>query len=278
MNYVITPLSENELKSFFDKNSIKVIEYFLKKSILSQPEKVVGQVDNLPIQIPKEHIEQWVVQALGAKPAGAGSYPIDVRTEKWGADIKMLSCKIDNDGNLTNADSGETSLAQKFSDANFGEGNTLDKLFSDKKFDFIWRKWKEIIVDKYKKVETDFNIKDIYYFIILRAGTEFHLCGLKVDLSVLDNTKIDKERSTNDSIWIKHFIENKYGHVKIYKAKKRFELRLKPAQWYKSKLVITFKTDFKERTKDILDLVKTNKLDNYIKTEIIPILSPKSKS
>lgn len=275
MKYVITPLTEKELRTFFNKKAIKVIEYFLKKSIISQPEKVVGQNNNLPIQIPKEHIEQWVVQALGAKPAGAGSYPIDVRTKSWGADIKMLSCKIDKKGNLTNSDSGETSLAQKFSDGNFGDGNTLDKLFSDKKFDFIWKKWKEIIVNKYKKVEIDFGIKDIYYFIILRAGTDFHLCGLKVDLSLLKKTKINKKRSTNDSIWIENFINDEYGHVKIYKAKKRFELRLKPAKWYNSKIVITFKTDFKQRTANILDLVKENKLDNYIETDIIPILLPK---
>lgn len=278
MKYVITPLSEKELRTFFDKDSIEVIDYFLKKAIISQPEKVLEQENDLPIQIPKEHIEQWVVQALGAKPAGAGSYPIDVRTVNWGADIKMLSCKIDKDGNLTNADSGETSLAQKFSDENFGSGNTLDKLFSDKRFEFIWEKWKEIIVGKYKKVEIDFNIKEIYYFIMLRAGIDFHLCGLKVNLSILNNTSINNERSTNNSIWIKNFIDDEFGHVKIYKAKKRLELRLKPKKWYDSKLFITFKTDFRQRNANILDLVKAKKIDNYMEHEMIPILRTKKIS
>ncbi len=275
MNYVISPLKETELKKFFDKDSIKVIEYFLKKSMISQPEKVLNQENDLPIQIPKEHIEQWVVQALGAKPAGAGSYPIDVRTEEWGADIKMLSCKIDKNGSLKNSDSGETSLAQKFSDDNFGDGNNLDKLFTDKKFDFIWKKWQEIILNKYQKVEDDFGINKIYYFIILRAGTVFHLCGLKVNLSLLETASINNERSTNDSIWIKNFIEDEYGHVKIYKAKKRLELRLKPLKWVNDNLVITFNTNFHQPTANILDLVKNKELDKYIENEIMPILKPK---
>ena len=269
---VITPLAEEELRIFFDKDSINVINYFLKKSILSQPEKLRGQ-DDIPIQIPKEHIEQWVVQALGAIPAGAGSYPIDVRTSSWGADVKMLSCKIDPEGSLTNADSGETSLAQKFSDENFGDGNTLDTLFANKEFEFIWEMWQEILISKYKKVEIDFGIKNIYYFIILRAGTDFHLCGLRVDLTELTNTAINYSRSTNNSIWIKNFIDNDLGHVKIYKAKKRFELRLKPKKWVDSKSVITFSTDFKQITVNILDLVKKEGLNNYIKKQVIPILS-----
>ena len=274
MSYVLTPLSLNQLKGFFNKDSIEVINYFLKKSIISQPEKLKGQ-DDIPIQIPKEHIEQWVVQALGAIPTGAGSYPIDVRTSTWGADVKMLSCKINNREELTSADSGETSLAQKFGDDNFGDGNTLDKLFADKKYQFIWDKWQDILINKYKKVETDFDINSIYYFIILRAGSDFHLCGLKVDLTEIKKTKVNKVRSTDDSIWIKNFIDDDFGHVKIYKAKKRFELRLKPKKWVDSKSVITFSTDFEQRTVNILELTKTNGLEDYIKKEIIPILSGK---
>ena len=57
-NLVLTPLTLNELKSFFDKDAIKVINFFLKRSIFSQPELIKGQT-SLPIHIPKEHIEQW---------------------------------------------------------------------------------------------------------------------------------------------------------------------------------------------------------------------------
>ena len=271
MGYVLTPLSLEELRTFFDDNALEVITYFLKKSIIAQPEKLPSQ-NNLPIQIPKEHIEQWIVQALGATPLGAGSYPVDVITDKWGADVKMLSCKTDGNGDLKNADSGETSLAQKFGDDNFGDDNTLDQLFSQKKYTFIWSKWKEILVDKYKRVEDEYDITDIYYFIVLRAGSIFHLCSLKVDLSKLDDTVINDTRSTNDSIWIKEFINDDYGHVKIYKAKKRFELRLKPKKWVDDNMVISFDTNFKQISTDIREQIINNELEDYIDDVLIPII------
>lgn len=270
--YNLTPLTAQELSGFFDDTALKVIKYFLKKSILSQPEKLSHQLIDLPIQIPKEHIEQWIVQALGAKPLGAGSYPVDVMTDTWAADVKMLSCKIDEDGNLTNSDSGETSLAQKFGDGNFGDGNTLDTLFSKKEFEFIWEKWQEILKNKYLKVKQEKGIDNIYYFIVLRAGNKFHLCGIKVNLNNLDKTTVNKIRSTNDSIWIENFIDDEFGHVKIYKAKKRFELRLKPKKWLDLGLAITFDTDFNAITSDIRKHIENDTIDKYIDEVIIPNL------
>ena len=269
--YVLTPMLKDELSHFFDDNALRVINFFLKKSIISQPEKLPDQEDQ-PIQIPKEHIEQWVVQALGVKPIGAGSYPVDVIADNWGADVKMLSCKLDKNGNLKNADTGETSLAQKFGDGNFGDGNTLDDLFAQGKRDFIWLKWQDILVQKYKKVENDHNITDIYYFIVLRAGGVFHLCGLKVDLSKLENTLVNETRSTSDSIWIKNFIEDSYGHIKIYKAKKRLELRLKPKKWVDDNMVISFDTNFEQISADIREKTINNKLDKYIDEVLVPII------
>ncbi len=267
--YNLSPLTVQELNNFFDETALKVIKYFLRKSVLSQPEKLSHQLIDLPIQIPKEHIEQWVVQALGAKPLGAGSYPVDVMTDNWAADVKMLSCKIDENGKLTNSDSGETSLAQKFGDGNFGDGNTLDNLFAEKKYDFIWEKWQEILTNKYLKVKDEKGIENIYYFIVLRAGNQFHLCGLKVNLNNLDKTTVNKVRSTNDSIWIENFIDDDFGHVKIYKAKKRFELRLKPKKWVESGYVITFETDFQAVTANIRDEIINNTIDQYIDDVII---------
>lgn len=272
MSFVLTPMTIAELRTFFDEEALAVITYFLKKSIISQPEKLPNQIDDLPIQIPKEHIEQWIVQALGAKPLGAGSYPVDVIAADWGADVKMLSCKIDDNGNLTNSDSGETSLAQKFGDGNFGDGNTLDDLFAQKRYEFIWSKWKEILVSKYKKVKDDHNIQNIYYFIVLRAGNIFHLCGLKVDLSKLDDTTINVTRSTNDSIWIQEFLQDDFGHIKIYKAKKRLELRLKPKKWVDSKMVISFNTNFQQISTNIREKIINDELNDYIDKVLIPII------
>ncbi|MDC0542877.1 hypothetical protein OAO24_05400 [Methylophilaceae bacterium] len=267
-NLVLTPLTLNELKSFFDKDAIKVINFFLKRSIFSQPELIKGQT-SLPIHIPKEHIEQWVVQALGVNPKGAGSYPVDVIANNWAADVKMLSSKVDDKGNLKNGDSGETSLAQKFSDDNFGTEN-LDTLFTDKKFDLIWKFWKKILVNKYKEIYKIQKIQSIYYFFILRAGKKFHLCGLKVDLSKLKNTAVDISLSTKNNIRIKNYINDEFGNIKIYKAKKRLELRLKAKKWVEDKKVITFDSNFKQRFINIRKTLNNNKLDSYV-DEIIKI-------
>lgn len=273
-NKVIVPLSLEELSSVFDPISLKVINYFLRKSIFSQPEKLPNQSD-LPIHIPKEHIEQWICQSIGSIPVGAGSYAVDVisKSKVWGADIKMLSCKVDSDsGKLKNSDSGETSLAQKFGDDNFGNGNTLDDLFANKEYQVIWNNWIEILKKKYRKVNEDFGVSNIYYFFILRAELDFHLCGMKLLLNNLNHTKVNYERSTNDSVWIKNYIEDRFGHVKVYKAKKRLELRLKPKYWVENNFVITFNTNFNQFEVDIRELILKNKIHLHVEKNLFPLL------
>jgi hypothetical protein len=274
-NKVIVPLKKNELISFFDNQSLKVINYFLRKSIISQPEKMPGQKD-IPIHIPKEHIEQWICQSLGTIPVGAGSYAVDVisKDKTWGADIKMLSCKTDKvTGKLNNSDSGETSLAQKFGDENFGDGNTLDDLFKNKEYKSIWEFWIDILKDKYIKVKEDFGVSEIYFFFVLRAKLDFHLCGMRVNLSNLSNTEVNTKRSTDNSIWIKNYIDDKFGHVKVYKAKKRLELRLKPKYWVENKLVLTFNSNFQQKEIDIRKLIDNKTIDSYIEKNLIPLFN-----
>jgi len=261
---VLIPLTKKELEYFFDLNSQKVINFFINKSLFSQPE-LVNKQKKLPIQIPKEHLEQWIVQALNVKPIGAGSYPVDVVGVNWAADIKMISCKLDKNGDLTNGDSGETSLAQKFSDSIFGK-TTLDNLFKEEKYEFILDKWLEIFKEKYDILVKDYpNVKSTYYFIVLRAGSKFYLTGLKVELNNLENVTLDKKRTTSKSIFENGFIDKKYGYCKIYKSKKRLELRLKPKKWVEEERVLTFDTEFKLNETNIKEIVKNNNLKKYVK-------------
>ena len=79
------------MKNVFDDETIETISYFISQSyIFPQPELVVGQKTE-SIHVPKEHIRQWIVQALGVSPVGAGSYAVDViKKNEWGADIKYF--------------------------------------------------------------------------------------------------------------------------------------------------------------------------------------------
>ena len=82
-------------------------------------------------------------------PVGAGSYPVDViKDGEYGADIKMLSCKLTKTGDVSNSLSGEASLGQKFEDGD----TTLDELFKEGKKDEIVDKWKNIIFYDFKNI------------------------------------------------------------------------------------------------------------------------------
>ena len=228
---VITPLKKKRLKGFFSQNAQNLLKYFLFKTIFSQPELVDNQSE-IPIQVPKEHIEQWLVQCLGADPVGSGSYPVDVINlkQKYGADAKMLSWN-GKESSL----SGETSLAQNFKNA----GNDLDDSFKNKQFSGIVTDWSNLFEEKLLKVNNDYSdIEEIYYFFVIRHKKIFHICGMEVDINSIKFMGV--ERTSDSSIWVKNVINEKYGQTKIYKAKKRLELRLYPHNWVEDDLVISF--------------------------------------
>jgi hypothetical protein len=256
---VITPLDKDRLKKFFSRDAQNLLKYFLFKAIFSQPELVNNQ-PKIPIQVPKEHIEQWLVQCLGADPVGSGSYPVDIvnSDKKYGADAKMLSWN-GKKGSL----SGETSLAQKFKDA----GNDLDDAFRNKKFSGVVADWSRLLKNKLSIVKNDYkNIEEIYYFFVIRQENIFHVCGMEVDINKIDCIEVD--RTSSASIWIKNLIDSEYGESKIYKAKKRMELRLYPYNWIEDDLVISFDNSLlnienKELLGMDIDKLYTHSLDNF---------------
>ena len=73
---VLELLNKKEIKKVFDKNSLLVIKYLLRKVLFSQPEMLPKQKRN-NIQTTKEFLEQWVAQALGWIIIGSGNYPIE---------------------------------------------------------------------------------------------------------------------------------------------------------------------------------------------------------
>jgi len=265
---ILRPLSKKELKSFFSEHSLKVIQYFMNISLFAQPE-VYKDKASLPIQIPKEHLEQWFVQALQVEAVGAGSYPIDIlKVNEWGADVKMLSCKVDKYDNLTNGDSGETSLAQKF----VGTGISLDDMFKQEQYQKIIDGWTSIWEDKLVNVKTDKKIGKVYFFFFLRGSKkESYICAFEVDIDNI-NTDIITQRDENSeikqSVFLNGVIDGKYGNAKIYKAKKRLELRLKPKNLLDDNFLIAIPTQIPTK-EDIYGLVQDReKFDIYIKEKL----------
>ena len=254
---VLTPIILEDLKTVFDQIAIGVLDFFIHKSIFAQPEPLEKQ-SPLPIFIPKEHIEQWAVQSLGVEPVGAGSYPLDViKKNEWGADIKMLSCKVTDSGEIKNGDSGETSLGQKFKET----GEDLDVYFKNENFDSILKGFGGIVYNKLLSAIKDQQIDKIYYFFLLRAGTRFFLCGLNVDIEEIK--KIGVLKTTTNSAWAKNYIDERYGNVKVYKAKKRIELRLRPANWLEDNLLLELAIPKAPAQKNIRELIQNK--DDFLR-------------
>jgi hypothetical protein len=170
----------------------------------------------------------------------------------------MLSCKV-NEGELTRAESGETSLSQKFT----GAGNMLDAMFNDKKYHKIIQDFVEIYSNKMHTVMKEKNLSDVYYFFLLRAGTKFYICGMKIFLNNLKHVKY--LRNTNKNVWTENFLEEKYGSVRVFQSKKRMELRLRPKQWKDDDLLIEFDTNGLILTTNIKSIInQPTKLKEHI--------------
>lgn len=240
--FVLEFLPKKEIEKIFDEDSKLVINYLLKKVLFSQPELLPGDKEG-NIQMTKEFLENWVAQALDWKIIGAGNYPIDVYSikQKVGADVKFLSAKTDSDEIFLNGTSNETSLSQKFKSA----GKNLDQLFKQRKKKEILEGWIKILIEKNDIPIKDYSLDYIYYFIFIRGGSSINLAIAKVNKDLIPNIKISK--LTETSAFISGYVDDRYGTVKIYKSKKRIELRCVPKNLEKDGLFI--KWDFNENLK-----------------------------
>lgn len=255
---ILEPLTNDELNEIFDETSKKVLRFYMKKAIILQPE-VLPRQHILPIQVPKEHVEQWVLQAIGGEPVGAGSFPVDiVKPNQFGVDVKMLSCSLDLNGMPDNSESGEASLAQKFNT----EGINLDNLFEEGGYERIVDLWRNILYEKLSYVSNKFQLEKIYYIFILRAGNNFFLCGTRVNINEIQNMNI--ERYTKKSVFVSGLIDSTLGQGKIYQSKKRLELRLRPANWINSGYAIQISKNYQHTIpQNMRYIIENNMLYDY---------------
>lgn len=261
---VISFLSKKEIEKIIDPTANNVLFYLLKKIAFSQPE-VLKREDITGMQMTKEFLEACISQACNLNKIGSGSYPIDVYSEKqYGADIKFVTSKIDSDGNFNSSTSGETSLGQNFSDS---EESTLDELFKNKLGQKILDKWSEILQGKYEKPIKEFKLKSIYYFIFVRGGNNIFLSIAKVNKNNIKNLKASK--LTEKSLFVTNFIDEKYGNSKIYKSKKRMELRVNPKNLQKDNLFINWSfDDLKPSISNLRKMSENKELEKHLKSEL----------
>jgi hypothetical protein len=261
-------LDLNEIKQFIDPKADAVMRYLLKKVLFSQPELLPEQASS-NIQMTKEFLEQWIAQALNLKKVASGNYPIDVydSIKKIGIDIKFVSATSEN-GKFSNGISNETSLAQNFAD----EGNDLDQLFKIEDYNEILKKWVILLTRKMKKAIDDLVLKKIYYFVFIRGGNAIYLAIAEIYPENLTSLIVDY--GGKKSVFIKHFSPDRYGQVKIYKSKKRMELRTYALNLYNdNKLVVwDFSKTYNPKRILLRDAIENSKkFRKYVQKELVDI-------
>jgi hypothetical protein len=264
---VLEEVKIDELNQIFDHNSKKVFNFLLQRTVISYPEFLPNQNDTA-LYLEKKQCEQWVIQSLGLKPVGEGNYPIDGISDKNGFDVSSLALGQSKNG-VMNSQTGEKSLSQKFDDENFGDaGDNHDGLFNSEKFDEIIKAWKKILKDKWSKTVEEQKLDNLYLvnLILYKPKKKLMIFLLKINYNKLD--EVSKGKVSKTSVWFNNFIDPKIGDVKVYKSKKRVELRIRPHQFIKNKSFLDFEIEGSVKTKNLRNIFENkNKKNKYLLQE-----------
>jgi hypothetical protein len=81
--------------------------------------------------------------------------------------------------------------------------------------------------DKIDNVIKTRDLKNLYYLGFVSTVKEVFLVNFKINTEHIKNVGVKQSTRQGTSIFMKNFIAPELGTVKIYKSKKRIELRLK---------------------------------------------------
>jgi len=199
--------------------NIETLKTYVKKDIEGNNEYFDDLNITYKISDPKK--AEWILNKAitNGKLIGNGNTNADIQVgDKTLIDVSVLTLN----GNHTN----EKSIIQ-----NFLSGYNLDSLFKDEKGDDIVKLFKEKLIDKYKNCDN----KDIYYMVFICKGKNVYITTLKLNQKNINNMEFDQfinvaskngKKYEPKNIIVANFINKQYGNVRLYKSKKRLELRL----------------------------------------------------
>lgn len=107
---------------------------------------------------------------------------------------------------------------------NFSSSNDLDTLFNTNEGEKAVEIFKNKFMEKYNF--KDGKKKVIYYMIFICKDKNIYISCLKLNYEHISNMKFSEFTQSCKNILINNFINKKFGNVKLYKSKKRLELRL----------------------------------------------------
>ena len=229
---IINKESISEDKTGFD-NSVTVPKTITEKKYILQPstiptcinldilrEYVKTDINNnreffddmkLTYKISSPTKAEWILNKAvqNGKMVGSGNNSVDISADNVCIDATVLT--------LTGSYTNEKGIMQ-----NFSTGNDLDLLFNNNEGDTIIDIFKKKLNEKYVPHKKD----EIYYAVFVCHNENVYLTFLKLIPENIDNMKCISFSKLNKTILIDNFIDKSYGNVKLYKSKKRLELRL----------------------------------------------------
>jgi len=166
---------------------------------------------NITYKISSPSKAEWILNKaiLNGILVGAGNTSVDILTANVCIDVTVLT--------LNNSCTNEKSIMQ-----NFSTGNNLDSLFNDNKGGKIVEIFKDKLIEKYVSYEK----KEIYYAVFVCHKKNIYLVCFQLIPKNINNMEYASFSKSNKNILIDNFIDETYGNVKLYKSKKRLELRL----------------------------------------------------
>jgi hypothetical protein len=164
-----------------------------------------------PPFIEDEFSEYFTAKCTNGTEIGGGNCAMDVKFGDIGIDAMCVTMK----GHTSN----EKSLIQYFTD--------LDSLFNDKKDIDAVNIFKQQYYNKLQNVKDKKGLSDLYILAFISTNKDIYLAYFKINLEKINDISsggfVD---NSSVNIIVDKFINPIYGNVKLYKSKKRLELRL----------------------------------------------------
>lgn len=167
--------------------------------------------------IEDEFSEYFIAKSSGGTVIGNGNCAMDVQTkDNEGIDVM---CVV-----MNRKQSNEKSIIQNFSVS----GVDLDTLFKNEKHEEAVKLYTEQYSKKLTNVKTDKKLTDLYILAFVSTKQDVFLVCFKMNIDNIKHISSGGFVNTASAknIIIQHFINTSYGNVKLYKSKKRIELRL----------------------------------------------------
>lgn len=191
---------------------IETLMAYVKKDITGNIEYFDDRNITYRISDPKK--AEWMLHKSikNSKLVGDGNKCSDILVnDMTHIDVSVLTLS----GSYTN----EKSIMQNFSDT-----VDLDSLFNNKEGEKAVDIFKKNLVKKCSPGDKLLN--EIYYLLFICKKRNIYLVCLKLNTEMIESMKFGEVTKKCKSITINDFIDGSVGNVKLYKSKKRLELRL----------------------------------------------------